>query len=153
MKILTHAYERIQGYVLPRLSTLNSTSRWRRREELFKFHYPFDENMNKSRHDVEIQIWTWGTFSDLRNGFLGLWVKQGWHRPLPSKRIIVRFNIYFLTKLIISHLMVDETSTVPCHAGERLVRELGGLPQSPDQLDQLDVISTLKISYFCKKST
>ena len=53
--------------------------------------------------------------------------------------------------LIISHLMVDETSTVPCHAGERLVRELGGLPQSPDQLDQLDVISTLKISYFCKK--
>ena len=107
----------------------------------------------RKKYDVEIQIWTWGTFSDLRNGFLGLWVKQGWHRPLPSKRIIVRFNIYFLIMLIISHLMVDETSTVPGHAGERLVRELGGLPQSPDQLDQLDVISTLKISYFCKKST
>ena len=44
-------------------------------------------------HVVEIQIWTWGTFSDLRNGFLGLWAKQGWHRPLPSKRIIVRFYI------------------------------------------------------------
>ena len=35
----------------------------------------------------------------------------------------------------IDYLMVDQPSTVARHAGQRLVRELRSLPQSPEQYD------------------